>query len=219
MVYQFTPPMKKSKIPDAEYVSYELPVYSQETNSVSTSSPPSKVSLPHEIGFRNHGNTCYINSCMQFMVGLKFVVIEAINSRQLLCGQVGDKGILVAFSELCQAYGNMDRDDINKKLKSIKSVMEILDEQFVGSKMQDASEFLGRFLDEIKEDVIKYSIKGPLSNNESSVRVEVDLVYRNFMYEKEEALVCCSCKAETKSQTKDMSLWCDITTSMSRTSS
>jgi len=205
--------------PGAEYDSHESTSYSQEINSVSTSPPPPKVSSPHEIGFRNHGNTCYINSCMQSMVGLKFVVTEAINSRQLLCGEVGDKGILAAFSEFCRAYGNIDRDGINKKLKNIKSVMEILDEQFVGSKMQDASEFLGRFLDEIKEDVIKYSIKGPLSKNESS-RVEVDLVYRNFMYEKEEALVCCSCKAETKSLTKDMSLWCDITTtSLSRTSS
>jgi len=213
-----SPPLSK---PDAENVSYELPEYSQETNSLSTSSPPSKLSLPHEIGFRNHGNTCYINSCMQCMVGLKFVVTEAINSRQLLFEEVGDQGILVAFSEFCVAYTNMDRDCINKKIRKIKSVMETLDGQFIGSKMQDASEFLGRFLDEIKEDVIKYSMKSPLSNNvgSGSVRVEVDLVYRNFMYEKEEVLVCCSCKAETKSCTSDMSLWCDVTTSMSRTSS
>ena len=68
---------------------------------------------------------------------------------------VGDNGILVAFSEFCQAYRNMDKDGINKKLRNIKSVMETLDGQFVGSKMQDASEFLGKFLDEIKEDVIK----------------------------------------------------------------
>jgi len=204
---------------DAEHVSSEPTSLSQETNSVTASSPPSKVSSPHEIGFRNHGNTCYINSCMQFLVGLKFVLTEAINSRQLLCGEVGDNGILVAFSEFCQAYRNKDRDSINNKLKNIKSVMETLDGQFVGSKMQDASEFLGRFLDEIKEDVIKYSIKGPLGKNGSSVGVDFDLVFRNFMYEKEEALVCCSCRAETKSQTKDMSLWCDITTSVSRSSS
>ena len=97
--------------------------------------------------------------------------------------------------------------------------METLDNMFVGNKMQDASEFLGRFLDEIKEDVKKRSQTDKVVKFESSCPGVPGLVYNNFVHEKEEVMICCSCRTETKSRTSDMSIWCDITTSSNRTRS
>jgi len=173
----------------------------------------------HEIGFKNHGNTCYINSTMQCILGLDIVVTEVVNSKELLSNPVNDDGLLQAFSKLCIAYGERDRDWADKEIKKVKSIMETLDNMFVGNKMQDASEFLGRFLDEIKEDVKKRSQTDKVVEFESSCPRMSGLVYNNFVHEKEEIMICCSCRTETKSRTSDMSTWCDITTSSNRTRS
>jgi len=205
---------------DVEFASYEPPGDTKNTKdenriSVPTSSLHTDVSLPHEIGFRNHGNTCYINSCMQCMIGLESLVIEAINSRQLLGSEGG--GLLDAFIEFCIAYTKTEKDRTDKELRNIKSVMEILDGQFIGNQMQDASEFLGRFLDEIKEDVLKCIRKGCERYLEDHGHQETGLVYNNFVHEKEEVFICCRCNAESKATTSDMSMWCEITESKSRT--
>jgi len=168
-------------------------------------------SKSYEIGFKNHGNTCYLNSSMQCIMGLDAVVTEVINSKHLLNNKVCEDGLLEAFSKLCFAYERRNRDLVDKEIKNVKFIMETRDNQFVGNEMQDASEYLGRFLDEIKEDVRKRS------NPEESRPGLSSLVYGNFMHEKEEVMICCSCKTETKSRTSDTSLWCEITTSSSRT--
>ena len=135
----------------------------------------------------------------------------------MLIISVGDEGLLEAFRNLCRAYEERKRDWADKAVKNVKHIMETLDNQFVGSKMQDASEFLGIFLDELKEDVRKRSNTGKAASFEESSQGVSGLVYNNFVHEKEEVMICCRCKAETKSRTSDMSIWCDITISTSRT--
>jgi len=147
---------------------------------------------------------------MQMMVGLKFVVTEAINARQLLGSEGG--GLLGAFSEFCIAYTKTEKDRTDNEIRKIKSVMEVLTRQFIGDEMQDASEFLGKFLEVIKEDVLKSQRYLEDHGNQ-----ETGLVYNNFVHEKEEVLICCRCNAESKSTTSDMSMWCEITESKSRT--
>ena len=130
---------------------------------------------------------------------------------------VGENGLLEAFGKLCIAYEKRNSDLADKEIKNVKFIMETLDNQFVGNEMQKASEFLGRFLDEIKEDVKKRSNTVKDSYDEESCPGLSSLVYGNFVHEKEEVLICCSCKTETKSRTSDMSLWCETYTSASRT--
>ena len=60
-----------------------------------------------------------------------------------VCGD----GLLEAFSKLCIAYAKRNSDLADKEIKNVKFIMGTLDNQFVGNEMQDASEFLGRFLD------------------------------------------------------------------------
>ena len=98
---------------------------------------------------------------------------------------------------------------VDREMKEIKVVMEALDEQFAGNEMQDATKFLGRFLDELKNDVSSLW-RSPKCVDEFSPELSF-LAYNNFLYEKEESLVCCSCEAETRCRNRDMSMWCNTT--------
>ena len=117
-----------------------------------------------------------------------------------------------SFSKLCMAYTRGERGWVDQGIKEVKVVMEILHKQFSGSKMQDASEFLGLFLDEMKEDVTRLSRSIKVGRSNLSPELNC-LVYDNFLHEKEELLVCSSCKAETRCRYSDMSMWCDTTCS------
>ena len=51
------------------------------------------------------------------------------------------------------AYSRGESGRVDREMKEVKLVMGTVDEQFAGNKMQDATEFLLRFLDEIKKDI------------------------------------------------------------------
>lgn len=89
-------------------------------------------------------------------------------------------------------------------------MMGTVDEQFAGNKMQDATEFLLRLLDEIKKDIRRIMRIPKWTSDEFSSELSF-LTYNTFLYEKEELLVCCSCEAETRCRNRDMSLWCNTT--------
>ena len=124
--------------------------------------------------------------------------------------------LVVPFTAICQAQTRADVARTNVNAMRVKRDMEQLDSQFAGNKMQDANEFLCRFLDELKENVGKiYSESG----SPSELVVEDDagrqhrltnLVDTNFQYERQETFACCACGHRSHVKHSDVNFFCDV---------
>jgi len=216
--------------------SSQKPTEEKETIDLSSPSPISPIPslLPQQllpsylIGFKNYGNTCYLNACLQSLLGLDMFITDMMNitRQKLVIDESGQQGLVHSFCKLCMAYREGDGVISNEEMKMIKKVMEMLDKQFIGHNMQDASEFLSRFIDELNEDAKRLTrslaVRKEGYENEKGVDVEEkNEVIKYFQHEKEEVLVCHGCGAEAKCRVRDMSMWCDTTSSsnMNRTRS
>merc|ERR1712016_145862 len=100
------------------------------------------------------------------------LVTDAVNLKigieKLALPTVGSK-LVTPFTSICLAQTRGEVDRTNANAMRVKRDMEQLDGQFAGNKMQDANEFLCRFLDELKENVGKI-----YSENENKLEVEED---------------------------------------------
>ena len=86
----------------------------------------------------------------------------------------------------------------DKAIKSLKSVMGTKDIAFKGSGMQDATEFLGLLLSEVRDSLEK------LGNKEQNI------INSTFALETEEVLVCNGCNESSPKVKSDISMWCDV---------
>ena len=127
--------------------------------------------------------------------------------------------LVTPFTSLCHAQSLGQVSRTNDMAASVKTDMETLDGQFAGNKMQDANEFLCRFMDELKENTSKI-FTGVEENPEARDMVVMDdngfahsitnLVDTNFMYEKEEQFVCCRCHHMSSTKYTDVNFFLDV---------
>jgi len=153
------------------------------------------------IGFKNRGNTCYINASSQAIIGLCYFVQRIISTFDgSLKDAVDQKGSLLScFVSLCKTVKNGNLTNSNKLIRQLKSVMETRDPQFIGNRMQDAQEFLGRCLDELSEDITKMKIS----------RTE-NLISSCFQHDVLETYTCNQCGQVSSVTNSDVSIWCDV---------
>ena len=121
--------------------------------------------------------------------------------------------LVVPFTAICQAQTRADVARTNVNAMRVKRDMEQLDSQFAGNKMQDANEFLCRFLDELKENVGKI-----YSENDNKLEVEDDTgrkhklsnLVDNFQYERQETFACAACGHRSHVKHEDVNFFCDL---------
>ena len=95
------------------------------------------------------------------------------------------------------------RGDIKRSDSSITALKKIMGRSkpaFLGSDMQDATEFFGLLLTEVKESLEKL---GHIKDN---------LITSTFTYKMEESLKCSStrCPDLSRRGKEDLSMWCDV---------
>ena len=102
------------------------------------------------------GSICYLNSTVQALLGLPMPVTDATNVKHAVQKKntsMENTKLVLPFASLCQAQSQGDVARTNVKAVEVKTDMEQLDNQFAGHKMQDANEFLCRFMDELRENI------------------------------------------------------------------
>ena len=97
---------------------------------------------------------------------------------------------------LSERRGDLGASD--RAIKSLKTVMGNKDVAFQGSDMQDATEFFGLLLSEVRDSLEKLGNK------------EQNLVNSTFAFEMEEVLVCKGCNESSPRVKSDISMWCDV---------
>ena len=97
---------------------------------------------------------------------------------------------------LSERKGDLRASD--KAIKSLKNVMGKKDIAFKGSDMQDATEFFGLLLSEVRDSLEK------LGSSEQNI------VNTTFAFEMEETLVCIGCQESSHKIKSDISMWCDV---------
>merc|ERR1719477_520230 len=86
------------------------------------------------------------------------VVTDATNIKYAmakLAPKIDSSRLVLPFTSLCLAQARGEVARANRRVQDLKSDMELVDTQFAGNKMQDANEFLCRFMDELKENIEK----------------------------------------------------------------
>ena len=86
----------------------------------------------------------------------------------------------------------------DKAIQSLKTVMGTKDIAFKGSGMQDATEFFGLLLSEVRDSLEKLG------------SAEQNIINSTFAFDMEEILECSGCKEPSHKMKSDISMWCDV---------
>ena len=97
---------------------------------------------------------------------------------------------------LSEKKGDLGASD--KAIKSLKTVMGTKEVAFKGSGMQDATEFFGLLLSEVRDSLEKLG------------SAEQNIINSTFGFDMEEILECSGCHQSSHKIKSDISMWCDV---------
>ena len=106
--------------------------------------------------------------------------------------------ILDVLAQILEGERRGDLRASDKAVRQLKKIMGEKYEAFRGSNMQDATEFFGLLLTEIKESLEKIGL------------TEGNIIQSTFSFEMEEFLICSRCGDQTRKVKGDLSMWCDV---------
>merc|ERR1719209_814381 len=188
--------------------------------ATASSTPSTSRVLPHQMGFKNYKNTCYMLAPFQVLQGIPSIIasslplanlVEEWEDGKTLIDMTEENGMKVSklaspWSLLCQARQSGDLAAATAQVRKLKCVMGELSESFSGNTMQDAHEFAAQFIDNLKEEVAKMKEEAEVQLDKEKVNPVVD----NMEMEWEETLVCQRCGVRTIKRKKEVGLFCSL---------
>jgi len=187
--------------------------------AAASSTPSSSAIAPHQMGYKNYKNTCYMLAPVQVLQGIPSLVSSSLPLVNLveewednltildnISGDIKASRLALPWSLLCRARQKGDSVAATTQVQELKSAMGEVSESFRGSSMQDAHEFAAQFIDNLKEGVAKMEEEVEQGKKEGRVNPVVD----NLEMEWEETLVCERCGVRTVRRKKEVGLFCSL---------
>ncbi|XP_012320673.2 ubiquitin carboxyl-terminal hydrolase 29 [Aotus nancymaae] len=156
-------------------------------------------------GFPNLGNTCYMNAILQSLFAIPSFASDLL-TQDVPWEYIPFEALIMTMTQLL-AFKDFCSTDIKKELLgNVKKVISAVAEIFSGNMQNDAHEFLGQCLDQLKEDMEKLNAilkTGKECGDENSspqlhvgnaaARVFVCPVVANFEFELQLSIICKAC--------------------------
>ncbi|KAF0306877.1 Ubiquitin carboxyl-terminal hydrolase 37 [Amphibalanus amphitrite] len=148
---------------------------------------------PLYIGLPNCGNSCYQNTTLQSLLGLRPFLSEMISDQD----ESGQGRTLRAVAKLMVLRQKALSKSVANHLNDLRNVFADIDPVFQGSEMQDANEFLLRLLDTMKEEI-------------DARRTTDNPVRDNFQYQIVESYMCTNCHETVLKRQEDISWFVSV---------
>uniref|UniRef100_H0XK90 Ubiquitin carboxyl-terminal hydrolase n=1 Tax=Otolemur garnettii TaxID=30611 RepID=H0XK90_OTOGA len=156
-------------------------------------------------GFPNLGNTCYMNAVLQSLFAIPSFSHDLL-MQGLLWEKIPVDAVILPLRQLLTLKDTCDRKIKEELLINVKYAISAVAKIFSGNAQNDAHEFLGQCLDQLKEDIKKLNDvlkteREPRNENSSPqmyagntvTNVCVCPVIANFEFELQLSIICKAC--------------------------
>ena len=159
-----------------------------------------------EIGIKNLGNTCFINSCLQILIHCQLFIYKLIKNSKL----INEKTPITSnFLSICKMM--METEEQSIDISNFKNLLALNHKLFEGYLQNDSQEFCRILLEDISRELNEVKIKSIyrlLSNSDKkSKKLRDEDFHKNFT-QREKSIITdifyaqivniftCECKAE-----------------------
>ncbi|XP_003944072.1 ubiquitin carboxyl-terminal hydrolase 29 [Saimiri boliviensis] len=167
--------------------------------------PLDSLSVQLQQGFPNLGNTCYMNAILQSLFAIPSFADDLL-TQDVPWEYIPFEALLMTLTQLLVLKDFCSTEIKKELLGNVKKVISAVAEIFSGDMQNDAHEFLGQCLDQLKEDMENLNailktgkergdedLSSQLHVGNAATKVFVCPVVANFEFELQLSVICKAC--------------------------